>query len=208
MVRRAIDVAVTCLALVVTLPLLALVSLGILASVGPPVLFTQTRSGRGGTPFVIFKFRTMRPPRFPDEPDSARTPLFGRVLRAASIDELPQLWNVLIGDMSLIGPRPTLPEQVVHYSPRQRRRLEVRPGITGYAQVRVRNASSWPERIELDLWYLEHRSAWLDAKIVALTILRLLRPRGIVGEGGVNPGFPVPTADGIQSPGHPARSDA
>ena len=116
----------------------------------------------------------------------------GRVLRKTSLDELPQLWNVLKGEMSIIGPRPTLPEQVMHYSQRQRGRLAIQPGLTGYAQVKGRNALSWPERIELDLWYIENRSVWLDVRIIALTMLQLVRPEGINGDGGINPGFPVP----------------
>jgi hypothetical protein len=136
----------------------------------------------------------MRPPAYPGEPDSARSIPLGRLLRASSLDELPQLWNVIRGDMSLIGPRPTLPEQVVHYSARQRGRLAVRPGLTGWAQVNGRNSLSWPNRIELDLWYLEHRSLQLDLRIALLTLLQLVRPRGVVGEGGENPGFPLPSA--------------
>jgi lipopolysaccharide/colanic/teichoic acid biosynthesis glycosyltransferase len=133
----------------------------------------------------------MRPERYPGEPDSDRSPRLGQLIRATSLDELPQLWNVLVGDMSLIGPRPTLPEQVAHYSDHQRGRLAVRPGITGWAQVNGRNSLSWPERIELDLWYLRHRSLRLDLRILVLTVLRLVRPHGIYGAGGVNPGFPV-----------------
>ncbi len=190
--RRAVDVVVALVAAVLLAPVIAAVALLVRSRLGSPVLFRQARSGLRAREFVIVKFRTMRPERFPGEPDSARQSRLGEVLRAASLDELPQLWNVLRGDMSLIGPRPTLPEQVVHYSPRQRGRLAVRPGITGWAQVHGRNALSWPDRIELDLWYLEHRSLMLDLRIVALTVLRLIRPRGVVGDGGVNPGFPVP----------------
>jgi lipopolysaccharide/colanic/teichoic acid biosynthesis glycosyltransferase len=138
------------------------------------------------------KFRTMRTETHAGEPDQLRLTRVGRLLRATSLDELPQLWNVLRGDMSIIGPRPTLPEQVDHYTVRQRGRLAVRPGLTGWAQVNGRNALSWPERIELDLWYIAHRTLALDLRIVALTLLRLLRPQGIVGDGGINPGFPAP----------------
>ena len=136
----------------------------------------------------------MQAERFPGEPDADRDTRLGRSLRAASLDELPQLWNVLRGDMSLIGPRPTLPEQVVHYTEAQRGRLAIRPGITGLAQVRGRNSLSWPERIEIDLWYIEHRSWRLDLEILGRTVLSLLRPRGIYGEGGVNQGFPTDPA--------------
>jgi len=191
-VRRAIDVAVAVVAGALLLPLIALVALLVTWRLGSPVLFRQARSGWQGREFRIVKFRTMRDPAYPGEPDPDRLTRFGNLLRATSLDELPQLWNVLRGDMSLIGPRPTLPEQVVHYSPTQRERLAVRPGITGWAQVCGRNALSWPERIELDLWYIRHRSMWLDLRIVGMTVGSLLRPRGVTAEGGVNPGFPLP----------------
>lgn len=194
--RRAVDVAVAGLALVLAAPLLTVVAAAIRLTMGRGVLFTQARSGRYGTEFTIYKFRTMRAPRYDGEPDAERTPRLGRLLRATSLDELPQLVNVLKGDMSLIGPRPTLPEQVAHYTPRQRQRLSVRPGLTGYAQVKGRNALSWPERIELDLEYLDRRSPRLDCWIVAMTLWKLLWPTGITGQGGVNPGFPVPDDDG------------
>jgi lipopolysaccharide/colanic/teichoic acid biosynthesis glycosyltransferase len=192
--RRAIDIAVAAVAGVLLSPLVALVALLVRWRQGRPVLFRQRRSGLHGEEFSIVKFRTMRAPRYDGEPDPDRETSLGRRLRATSLDELPQLWNVFRGDMSLIGPRPTLPEQVVHYSERQRGRLAVRPGITGWAQVRGRNSISWPERIELDLWYIEHRSLALDLRIVAITLGKLLRPHGITAEGGINPGFPVPTS--------------
>jgi lipopolysaccharide/colanic/teichoic acid biosynthesis glycosyltransferase len=191
-VRRAIDVVVAAVGLVVLAPLMAGFALAVRAVLGPPVLFRQARSGLGGAEFRIVKFRTMRPARHPGEPDADRTPPLGRALRSWSLDELPQLWNVLVGDMSLIGPRPTLPEQVAHYSSHQRRRLEIRPGLTGYAQVMGRNSLSWPERIELDIHYIDHRSLWLDLRILARTVVQLVRRAGITGEGGVNPDFPVP----------------
>jgi lipopolysaccharide/colanic/teichoic acid biosynthesis glycosyltransferase len=190
MVRRVVDVVVAGLLAVVLSPLIAAVALLVRLRLGSPVLFRQRRTGWRGREFAIVKFRTMHPERYPGEPDPARLPRLGRVLRTLSLDELPQLWNVLKGDMSLIGPRPTLPEQVARYSERQRRRLEVRPGLTGWAQVKGRNAISWPERIELDIWYIDNRSLWLDVRIVALTVARLLRPSGVTAEGGVNPGFP------------------
>jgi lipopolysaccharide/colanic/teichoic acid biosynthesis glycosyltransferase len=191
-VRRAIDVAVAIVAGALLLPAVVLVALLVGWRLGAPVFFRQQRSGRDGREFSIVKFRTMRHPAYPGEPDPDRLPRFGALLRALSLDELPQLWNVLRGDMSLIGPRPTLPEQVVHYSPRQRGRLAVRPGITGWAQVRGRNALSWPERIELDLWYIAHRSVRLDLRIIGLTLLSLVKPHGVTAEGGINPGFPAP----------------
>ena len=193
--RRALDVLVAGAALLLLLPLLLLCLLAVLLAMGRPVMFRQRRTGLDGREFTIYKLRTMRAERWPGEPDADRIGRVGAILRATSLDELPQLVNVLVGDMSLIGPRPTLPEQVAHYSPRQHRRHEVRPGITGWAQVNGRNALSWPERIELDIWYLEHRSVALDARIVARTLLRLVRPNGVYGEGGVNAGYPVPPTE-------------
>ena len=198
--RRVLDVLVSGLALLVLAPVLVLIALVVAASMGRPVLFRQVRIGRDGVPFTILKFRTMRAERTPGEPDADRLTTTGRLLRATSLDELPQLANILCGHMSVIGPRPTLPEQVEHYSPRQHGRHAVRPGVTGWAQVNGRNSLSWPERIELDLWYIEHRNLRLDLRILALTVWRLVRPDGLYGDGGVNPGFPVQS--------HPAHSPA
>ncbi len=198
--RRAVDVVASVGLALLLAPLLTAVAVAVRLCLGSPVLYRQVRSGRNGREFTIVKFRTMAPERYPGEPDAERSTRFGRLLRAASLDELPQLWNVLRGDMSLIGPRPTLPEQVARYDERQRGRLAVRPGITGWAQVRGRNALTWPQRIELDLWYVEHRSPWLDARILALTLFRLLRPTGVYGEGGVNPGFPAASAETAAPP--------
>ncbi len=191
---------VSAVGLAVGSPLLAAIAVAVRLTMGRPVLFRQLRTGLDGVEFHIVKFRTMRPETFPGEPDAQRLGRVGRALRTTSLDELPQLCNILRGDMSLIGPRPTLPEQVVHYSPRQRGRLAVRPGVTGWAQVVGRNSLSWPERIELDLWYIEHRSLRLDLRILARTVRALVRPQGVTGEGGVNPGFPVPNAPGDDSP--------
>lgn len=188
--RRVADVVVAGVTLVVLSPVLAVVALLVRLRLGSPVLFRQLRSGLHGEEFTIVKLRTMRAERYPGEPDADRTPPLGHRLRATSLDELPQLWNVLLGDMSLIGPRPTLPAQVARYGPHERRRLEVKPGLTGWAQVNGRNAIGWPERIELDIWYIDHRSLCLDLRILVRTLRRLLRPHGISGEGGVNPDFP------------------
>jgi lipopolysaccharide/colanic/teichoic acid biosynthesis glycosyltransferase len=192
--RRAIDIVVSVQVAVLAAPVIALAAVVIRLSLGSPVLFRQQRVGLHGQEFAILKFRTMRPEAYPGEPDAVRDTRLGRLLRSVSLDELPQLWNVLRGDMSLIGPRPTLPEQVRHYSPRQHGRHAVRPGLTGWAQVNGRNSISWPERIELDLDYIARRSLALDLRIVARTLLRVVRPSGIYGTGGVNPGFPVSTA--------------
>ncbi|MEV4560271.1 sugar transferase [Kitasatospora sp. NPDC049285] len=190
--KRGGDLAVAALAGIIAVPLGLVIALLIRATMGGPVIFRQTRSGRHGREFQILKFRTMRDRRHPDEPDAPRITRLGALLRKTSLDELPQLWNVVRGDMAVIGPRPTLPEQVVHYSPRQRGRLAIRPGLTGWAQVRGRNSITWPERIELDLWYIDHRGLLLDLRILVLTAGMLLRPTGITAAGGVNPGFPIP----------------
>jgi lipopolysaccharide/colanic/teichoic acid biosynthesis glycosyltransferase/predicted ATP-grasp superfamily ATP-dependent carboligase len=190
--RRAVDIAVAIVLMVAVAPAAAIVSILILIRMGRPVLFRQHRVGRDGAVFTVVKFRTMRPERWPGEPDDQRTPRLGTLLRASSLDELPQLWNILRGDMSLIGPRPTVPEQVEHYTSRQRRRLAIRPGLTGWAQVNGRNSISWPERIELDLWYIEHRSVPLDMKILLRTGARLVKPEDVIGKDGINPDFPVP----------------
>jgi len=190
--RRAVDVVVAAGALVVLTPLLGVLALAVRIAMGRPVLFRQPRSGRHGVEFTIVKLRTMRSERFPGEPDADRTPRLGHLLRSTSLDELPQLVNVLRGDMSLIGPRPTLPEQAARYGEHERQRLEVRPGLTGWAQVNGRNTLTWPERIELDIWYIQHRSLALDLRILGRTARRLVRPSGVTGEGGVNPGFPDP----------------
>jgi len=192
MVRRAVDVLVAAVGLLLTAPFLLSIAAAIRLRLGTPVLFRQQRSGLDGQEFSICKFRTMRAEAYPGEPDAARTPPFGLLLRAFSLDELPQLYNVLRGEMSLIGPRPTLPEQVAHYSAHQRRRLEIRPGLTGWAQVSGRNSLTWPERIELDIAYIDRRSLALDLRILQRTVAQFVRRQGILGEGGVNPGFPVP----------------
>lgn len=191
--RRVCDVVVAAVAVVLLLPLLLTLALLVHFRMGSPVLFRQRRAGRHGQEFAILKFRTMHPPSYPGQPDHERETKIGAVLRRTSLDELPQLINILRGDMSLVGPRPTLPEQVRAYDRHQRGRLAVRPGLTGWAQVHGRNLLSWPERIELDLWYVEHRTWLLDARIVALTMAALARRRGIVGLDGHNPGFPANT---------------
>ncbi|MFD8323790.1 sugar transferase [Kitasatospora purpeofusca] len=191
--KRGGDLAITVLTGIVAIPLGLVIALLIRCTMGGPVLFRQTRTGLRGKEFEILKFRTMRDKRFPEEPDAPRITRLGDLLRRTSLDELPQLWNVARGEMGVIGPRPTLPEQVVHYSRRQRGRLDVRPGLTGWAQVQGRNSITWPERIELDLWYVGNRSLGLDLRILLLTVKVLLNPAGITAAGGVNPGFPAPT---------------
>ncbi|MEU5852289.1 sugar transferase [Saccharopolyspora shandongensis] len=188
--RRAVDVVVVLLSAILSIPLCLIIGLLVLLTMGRPVLFRQERAGKDGATFQILKFRTMRSATAVRCSDPQRLTRAGHLLRKSSLDELPQLWNVLRGDMSLIGPRPTLPSQVQHYTREQRRRLDVLPGITGWAQVHGRNLLTWPERIELDLWYIAHRSFRLDLWIILLTVAQLVCPRGIAGAGGVNPGFP------------------
>ena len=171
--------------LVLALPLLLLWVL-VHRKLGSPVLFRQVRPGLHGRPFMMVKFRTMTDARGPDGellPDAVRLTPFGRFLRATSLDELPELWNVLKGDMSLVGPRPLLMEYLPLYSPEQVRRHEVRPGITGWAQVNGRNAISWEAKFKLDVWYVDHRSLWLDIKILWLTIKKVLVREGISAAG-------------------------
>ena len=155
---------------------------------GSPVLFRQTRPGLHGQPFIMIKFRTMTDECGPDGellPDAQRLTAFGRFLRATSLDELPELWNVLKGDMSLVGPRPLLMEYLPLYSPEQARRHDVRPGITGWAQVNGRNSLSWEEKFKLDGSYVDHSSLWLDVKILWLTVRKVLVREGISGDGEV-----------------------
>jgi sugar transferase EpsL len=174
--KRAFDFLAALVVLVVALPLMLLVALALFLVQGWPVLFTQTRPGLLGAPFRLYKFRTMRAG---PGTDAERLTRIGRIVRALSLDELPQLVNVLKGDMSLVGPRPLLMEYNDRYSPEQRRRLDAVPGITGWAQVNGRNAISWEQKFELDVWYVDHRSFWLDLKILALTAWRVLTMRGI-----------------------------
>ncbi|NUP31598.1 MAG: sugar transferase [Streptomycetaceae bacterium] len=208
MMRRVFDVAVAALTLLLLGPAMLVIAVLIRVTMGGPVLFRQTRSGLHGRDFRILKFRTMRHPRYPDEPDADRVSKVGHILRTTSMDELPQLINVLLGDMAVIGPRPTLPEQVAHYTPRQRGRLDVRPGLTGWAQVQGRNALSWPARIEYDLYYVRNRSYRLDLRILFRTVGVLLKPQGITGAGGVNPGFPIPVQIPAQIPAQAERHAA
>jgi lipopolysaccharide/colanic/teichoic acid biosynthesis glycosyltransferase len=186
--KRVIDVVLALAALVVLAPLLLCVAILIRGRMGGPVLFQQVRAGVGGRPFTLAKFRTMLHALGPDGrplPDAQRLTRLGALLRATSVDELPQLWNVLRGDMSLVGPRPLLMEYLPLYSPVQARRQDVKPGLTGWAQVNGRNALSWEEKFALDVWYVDHQSLWLDLKILLLTVKKVLRPEGINQREGV-----------------------
>ncbi|MDI9569701.1 MAG: sugar transferase [Pseudomonadota bacterium] len=184
--KRLFDIALSALALVVLSPALLLLAAVIRWRLGGPVLFRQQRPGLGGRPFMLLKFRTMTDDRDADGallPDAQRLTALGRLLRAASLDELPELFNVLKGDMSLVGPRPLLMQYLERYTPEQARRHEARPGITGWAQVNGRNAISWEEKFRLDVWYVDHRSLWLDIKIIAMTVWKILKREGISHPG-------------------------
>jgi|SRR6185312_3529768 len=186
--KRAFDFLIATLALLLlSVSFLILIWL-VRKKLGKPVFFRQTRPGMYGRPFNMVKFRTMTDAFGRDGqllPDAERLTPFGRFLRASSLDELPELWNVLKGEMSLVGPRPLLMEYLPLYSPEQARRHEARPGITGWAQVNGRNALSWDDKFKLDVWYVDHRSMWLDIKILWLTVRKVLVREGISAEGEV-----------------------
>ena len=184
--KRTLDVVVAAVGLVVLSPLLCVIALAVRLRMGSPVLFRQTRPGRGGRPFELLKFRTMTDRRGPDGallPDADRLTAIGRLLRKTSFDELPELVNVLRGDMSLVGPRPLLMEYLPLYTPEQARRHEVRPGITGWAQVNGRNATTWDERFAYDRYYVEHRSWRLDLDILKRTIGQVVTGAGVSAPG-------------------------
>jgi lipopolysaccharide/colanic/teichoic acid biosynthesis glycosyltransferase len=183
--KRGLDVLLAGVGLVCVGPLMAAAALAVRISMGRPILFRQERPGLRGRPFILLKLRTMaeaRDARGDPLPDEVRLTRVGRLLRATSLDELPQLWNVLRGDMSLVGPRPLATEYLPRYSPAQARRHEVLPGITGWAQVNGRTALGWSERFRLDVWYVDHWSLGLDLRILALTLLRVLRREGVACE--------------------------
>lgn len=186
--KRLFDLIVSLLALISLSMIIGITALLIRLKIGSPVLFKQQRPGLNEKPFYVYKFRSMTDER--DEaglllPDDIRLTSFGKVVRNLSLDELPQLWNVLKGDMSFVGPRPLLVEYLPLYNERQARRHEVRPGITGWAQVNGRNAISWEEKFELDVWYVENRSFWLDMKILFMTVAKVFKSEGISQDGQV-----------------------
>ena len=176
LVKRLADVLIVLAAAPFWLPLAVVVALVALAAQGRPLFYVDERTGKDGRPFRLVKFRTMR---LGDAPDAERLTALGRFLRATSLDELPQLWNVLAGDMSLVGPRPLPVRYLPRYTPEQNRRHEVRPGITGWAQIHGRNALEWEDKFRYDVDYVNHRSLWLDAKILAATIWQVVSRRGI-----------------------------
>ena len=184
--KRVFDVIAAAAGLIALSPVMAAVAAVILIREGRPVVFRQVRPGLGGRPVEMVKIRTMSNAMGADGrplPDAQRLTRLGAFLRASSLDELPELWNVLNGDMSLVGPRPLLMQYLPLYSPEQARRHEVRPGVTGWAQINGRNAISWDEKFRLDVWYVDHRSFWLDLKIIALTVIRVFRREAISAEG-------------------------
>jgi lipopolysaccharide/colanic/teichoic acid biosynthesis glycosyltransferase len=187
-IKRIFDIFASLCGLLLLTPVVAILAWQIHRKLGSPVLFRQIRPGKDGKPFEMIKFRTMRD-AVDDEgnllPDAERMTPFGQFLRSSSLDELPELWNVLKGDMSLVGPRPLLMEYLPLYSKEQFRRHEVRPGVTGWAQVNGRNAIRWDEKFKLDVWYVDNRSFWLDLKILFLTVKKVLIRDGIAGEGEV-----------------------
>jgi lipopolysaccharide/colanic/teichoic acid biosynthesis glycosyltransferase len=190
-IKRTLDFLVSVAALVVLFPVIAVVALLIHRKLGSPVLFRQNRPGKDGKPFQMVKFRTMLDAvdtQGNSLPDSERMTEFGHLLRSTSLDELPGLWNVLKGEMSLVGPRPLLMEYLPLYSKEQYRRHDVRPGITGWAQVNGRNAISWENKFKLDVWYVDNRSFCLDIKILFLTVKKVIVRDGISGDGEVTMG--------------------
>jgi len=186
LIKRAVDIFGSAGGVLLLAPILAVLCLLVRLKHGSPICFRQVRPGKAGKPFEMVKFRTMTDERGADGellPDSERLTPFGQFLRSTSLDELPELWNVLKGDMSLVGPRPLLMQYLPLYSERQSRRHEVRPGITGWAQINGRNALSWEEKFELDVWYVENRTLWLDIKILFLTVWKVVKRDGISQDG-------------------------
>jgi lipopolysaccharide/colanic/teichoic acid biosynthesis glycosyltransferase len=184
--KRALDMTAAVAAITLTWPFLLLIGVAVRWFIGAPVFFRQERPGLRGEPFTVLKFRTMLDTKNPQGellPDAQRLTRVGRFLRSTSLDEVPELFNVLKGDMSLVGPRPLLMEYLPLYTSEQTRRHEVRPGITGWAQVNGRNAITWEKKFMLDVWYVDNQSFWLDLKILAMTALQVLRCRGISAVG-------------------------
>lgn len=186
MIKRLFDITAATTALVALSPIYVITAYKVKKNLGSPVLFRQTRPGLYGKPFDMIKFRTMRDAIDSDGnplPDSERLTDFGKALRNTSLDELPELWNVIKGDMSLVGPRPLLMEYLPLYNEEQKRRHQIRPGITGYAQVNGRNAIGWDKKFELDTWYVDNQSLWLDIKILLKTVKKVIVKDGISEEG-------------------------
>lgn len=208
--KRVFDIAASLVGLILISPFLLIIAALVRMRLGSPVFFAQPRPGLGGNIFTLWKFRTMTDARDHNgnlKPDAERLTQFGRFLRSTSIDELPELWNVLRGDMSLVGPRPLLVSYLSRYSPEQARRHEVRPGVTGWAQVNGRNAASWDDRLRLDTWYVDHRSMRLDLHILLKTVTIVLRREGVSASDSVTmPEFnPPPRGDDHGKPSTPGN---
>jgi lipopolysaccharide/colanic/teichoic acid biosynthesis glycosyltransferase len=187
-IKRLLDIVISTTALIVLFPVIITVVCLVVCSMGSPILFRQVRPGRHGKPFNMIKFRTMREAtdiHGDPLPDDQRMTRISNFMRSSSLDELPGLWNVLMGDMSLVGPRPLLVEYLPLYSSEQNRRHEVRPGITGWAQVNGRNTLSWDKKFKLDVWYVDNQSLWLDFRILAMTLTTVLTRKGVSEDGGV-----------------------
>lgn len=202
MIKRLFDLSLLLLTAPLWLPALGAVALLVRLKLGRPVLFRQRRPGRQGRVFELVKFRTMTDARDAQGrllPDAQRLTRFGRLLRSSSLDELPEVLNVLKGEMSLVGPRPLLVQYLERYTPEQARRHEVPPGLTGWAQVNGRNALSWEEKFRLDVWYVDHRSLWLDLRILFLTVWQVLRRHGVSAPGDATmPEFMGSPAPGVR----------
>ena len=183
--KRFFDFSLAAGLSILLLPVFLIVTLAILLTDGPPVLFKQARPGRAGKPFILVKFRTMSPKNVASTSNEERITWLGKFLRKSSLDELPELWNVLVGDMSLVGPRPLLMEYLPLYNRTQSRRHEVRPGLTGLAQVRGRNKLTWEQRFALDVWYVDNQSFWLDLLILAKTLTQVLSGYGVSPNDGI-----------------------
>ncbi len=187
-IKRLFDLTVAVPSVIVVTPLLVLIGILVRLKIGSPILFKQARPGLRGKPFVIYKFRTMTDKRDKEGnllPDGERLILLGRFLRKTSMDELPELFNVIKGDVSIVGPRPLLMQYLDRYTPEQARRQEVKPGITGLAQVNGRNAISWEDKFKLDVWYVDNQSFWLDCRIILMTVVKVIKQEGISADGEV-----------------------
>jgi lipopolysaccharide/colanic/teichoic acid biosynthesis glycosyltransferase len=188
-IKSILDIVIAAIALIILLPVMLFVAIAIYFRMGSPIVFTQPRPGKKGRIFKFYKFRTMTNERDSNGdllPDEKRLTKLGEFLRQTSLDELPQFWNIIKGDMSLIGPRPLLVRYLKRYTPEQARRHEVKPGITGWSQIQGRNGISWEEKFKLDVWYIDNWSLWLDLKILFLTVFKVLQQEGINEEGNVS----------------------
>jgi lipopolysaccharide/colanic/teichoic acid biosynthesis glycosyltransferase len=205
LLKRCIDVLGSAVGLLVLSPVLLLIALAILVIEGPPVFFRHVRPGLNGKLFTLLKFRTMRPLRPGEvlyETDAQRVTALGRFLRSTSLDELPELWNVLRGEMSLVGPRPLLVEYLDTYTPEERRRHDVAPGVSGWAAVNGRHTLKFGERLKLDVWYVDHQSLWLDLKILALTVYQVLCRKNVSTTQSIEEiGFPLSSSSRSITPG-------